>query len=137
MREILLLILGGVLLIALAVGGRIYCGSVLPPSALPITSQREVLRQFVSGPKNCLCEEIWVRYSFKKDTYLISHLAHYDPGQKTLRIETDPGSGWAFGWDNVDTPLIERVLREGGDFRLFTTYRPDSKHPPYRTELPY
>lgn len=137
MREIFLSILGVVLVATILLREALFCGSMLPLSASPIASQQEVLRQFVSGPKNCLCEEIRVRYSFKSDTYLISHIAYYNPGQKTLRIETDPGSGWSFGWDNVDTPLIDRVLREGGDFRLFTTYRPDSKHPPYRTQLPY
>ncbi len=137
MREILLLILGGILLIALAIGGRVYCGANLEPVVSPIACQQEVLQEFVSRPKNCICEEMRVSYGFKKDNYLIRHLAHYNPGQKTLCIETDPGSGWSFGWENVDTPLIERVLREGGDFRLSTKYCPTSTHPPGPEILPY
>lgn len=137
MREILLSILGGILLLALALGGKVYCGGSLPPAASPIACQQAILRHFAGGPRNCLCKEIRVRYSVELDGHHTYHLAHYDPGKQTLRIETDPGSGWTFGWENIDTPLIERVIREGGDFRLFTTYRPDSKHPPGSGELPY
>ncbi|MBO0934291.1 hypothetical protein [Fibrella aquatilis] len=78
-----------------------------------------------------------MRYTVEEGAYQIDHLAYYDLGMKTLRIETSPGSGWSFGWENVDTPLIERVLQEGGQFSLFTKYRPESKHPPSPNELPY
>ncbi len=131
-------ILGFALLcVTLLIGPRLLCGENLEPIASPTATQQAILRQFVSGPANCIYEEIWVRYSVKIDGHLVYHIAHYNPGPKMLQIETDPGSGWSFGWENVDTPLIERVLREGSDFRLFTKYCPTSMHLPGRNRLPY
>lgn len=67
-----------------------------------------------------------------KDGFIANHIAHYDPGEKTFRIEPDPGSGWAFGWDGIDEQVLRQVLREGGQFSTFTRYRPDGRYVPPR-----
>lgn len=105
--------------------------------------QKAVLRHLLDERKNCLCTELRVDYKFTDHSgFGRPHRAYFLVSERRLLIEPDLGSGWAWGWDNVDVDLIRRVLREGGQFSLFTKYRPNRKdlpilQPPYLQDPPY
>jgi len=105
--------------------------------------QKAVLRHLRDERKNCLCTELRVDYTFAdRSGFHKPHRAYFLISEKRLLIEPDLGSGWAFGWDNVDVNLIRQVLREGGQFSLFTKYRPNSTNlprpqPPFQEDPPY
>lgn len=132
MKRLILLVLCG--LMSMMIGRSYYCTEklirpFLTPAieieaATPQLAQQQVLRKFLEKQSCCRTLEVWYRY--KENGHLINrgHVAYFDVVRKELRIELDIGSGWLFGWNNVDAAVMARVLREGGEFSLFTNYCP-------------
>ncbi len=80
-----------------------------------------------------MCSEIRVKYRVKRrDGFVAEHMAYYNTSDNTLRIETDLFSGFSFGWDGVNRQLLQQVLQNGGQFSLFTKYRPNGRYVPSR-----
>ncbi|WP_375446699.1 hypothetical protein [uncultured Fibrella sp.] len=124
-----------VMVFALLFGRAYYCLPTQVAFTSPYRVQQDVVRQLSDKRKNCLCNERRIEYQIRnKDNSERTHIAYFNSAKKTLNIEIDPGSGWAFDWENVYEPLIEQVLKEGGQFNLFTKYRPNSSHLPFRQE---
>ena len=116
-----------------------YCGSTTEATAVSASMvQKQVIQRILDRSQFCICSEIRVSYRIRlNDGFTASHIAHYDSDEKTLRIKPDSGSGWAFGWDGINEQVMRQVLHDGGQFSLFTKYRPAGKYVPGRMQEPF